>query len=72
MFGVFNTAEENLKQCVTMQGKTYVKKCRYIRGELVRRATDDPQSLAKTVLGVMIFYMFGGPMFISKMLPIGK
>ena len=34
-------------------------------------ATDDPQSFAKTVLGV-ISYMFGGPIFISKMLPIAK
>ena len=30
------------------------------------------QSLAKTVLGVMISCMFGGPTFISKMLPIAK
>ena len=39
----------------------------YDVGTLFGRATDDPQSLAKTVLGVMISYMFGGPTFISKM-----
>lgn len=36
------------------------------------RATDDPQFLAKTVLEVMISCIFGGPTFISKMLPIVK
>ena len=36
------------------------------------RATDDPQSFAKTVLGVMTSYMFGRPTFSSKMLPIPK
>ena len=41
-------------------------------GTLFGRATDDPQSLAKTVLGVMISCMFVGPTFTSKMLPISK
>ena len=41
-------------------------------GTLLERATDDPQSLVKTLLGVMISCMFGEPTFISKMLPIAK
>ena len=44
----------------------------YHEGTLFGRATDDPQSLAKTALGVMISCMFDGPTFISKMLPIAK
>ena len=36
------------------------------------RATDDPQSLVQTVLGVMISCVFRGPIFISKMLPVAK
>ena len=44
----------------------------YHGGTLFRRATDDPQSLAKTLLGVMISCMFGGPTFVLKMLPIAK
>ena len=44
----------------------------YHGGTLFGRATDDPQSLAKTVLGVMISCMFGETTFISKMLPIAK
>ena len=44
----------------------------YHGGALFGRATDDPQSLAKTVIGVMISCMFCGFTFISKMLPIAK
>ena len=41
-------------------------------GTLFGRVTDDPQSFAKTLLGVMISCIFGRPPFISKMLPIAK
>ena len=44
----------------------------YHGGTLFGRATDDPQFLAKTVLGIMISCMFGRPTFISKILPIAK
>ena len=44
----------------------------YHGGTLLGRATDNPQSLAKTVSGVMMSCMFGGPTFTSKMLPIVK
>ena len=44
----------------------------YHGGTLFERANDDPQSLAKTVLGVMISCMFVRPTYISKMLPIAK
>ena len=51
MRSVFNTVKENQKQCVIMQDEIYVKKklLLYHGGTLFRRATDDPQSLAKTV-----------------------
>ena len=68
MPSVFNTVKENQKQCVIMQDEIYVKKILlYHGGTLFGRATGDPQSVAKTVLGVMISCMFGGPTFISKM-----
>ena len=44
----------------------------YRGGTLFGQAADDPQSLAKTVLAVMVSCMFGGPTFISKMLPTAK
>ena len=33
---------------------------------------DDPSSLAKTILGIRIVCLYGGPEFLSKMLPISK
>ena len=73
MHSVFITVKENQNQCVIMQDEIYIKKMLlYHGGTLFGRATDDPQSLAKTVLGVMMSCMFGGPTFISKMLPIAK
>ena len=47
-----------------MQDQIYVKKMLlYHGGTLFGRANYDPQSLAKTVLGVTISCMFGGPTF---------
>ena len=70
---VFNTVKENQKQCVIMLDEIYVKKVLLSHGgALFERATDDPQSLEKTLLGVMISCMFDEPTFISKMLPIAK
>ena len=50
------------------------KTCCYIMGELflVERLMILSQSLAKTVLRVMISCMFRGPTFIWKILPISK
>ena len=72
MRSIFNTLKENQKQCVIMQDEICVRKMLYHGGTLFGRATDDPQSSAKTILGVVISCMFGGPTFISKMSPIAK
>ena len=45
-----------------MQDKIYVKAMLlYHGGTLFGRVNDDPKSLAKTVLGVMISCIFSGP-----------
>ena len=36
------------------------------------RGSDDSQSLAKTVLGVIISFRFGGPTLVSEILHIAK
>ena len=72
MGSVFNTLKENEKQCVIMEDEICVRKMLYHGGTLFGRATDDLQSPAKTILGVVISCLFGGPTFISKMLPIAK
>ena len=44
----------------------------YHGGTLLAKATDHTQSHTKTLLGVMISCMLGGPTFFSKMLPTAK
>ena len=63
----FQHRRRNQKQYVINQNEIYVKKCCYIMGgTLFGRATDDPQSPAKTVLGVMIVRMLARPTFYFK------
>ena len=73
MRSVFNTVKENQKtMCNNVRWNLCKKMLLYHGGTWFGRATDDPQSLEKTVLGVMISCMIGGPTFISKMLPIAN
>lgn len=65
MGGVFNTIKENQKQSVTIQDR-FMWKILYHGGTLFGRATDDLQSLVKTVVGLMVSCMFGGATFISN------
>ena len=56
-----------------MHDEVYLKKMLlYNGGTLFGNAMDDLTSLAKTVLGVMVNFLFGGLSFISKMIPISK
>ena len=55
-----------------MQDEICVRKMLYHGGTLFGRATNDPQSPAKTILGVVLSCVFGGATFISKMSPIAK
>ena len=73
MRGVFNIVEKNQNQCVINARPNLCKKMLlYHGGTVFSRATDDPQFLAKTLLGVMISCKFGRPTLISKILPITK
>ena len=71
---VFDSVDnENQKLCLIIHDEVYVKKMMlYHGGRLFGKAVDDPLSLAKTVLGIMIVCLHGGPVFLSKMLPIAK
>ena len=44
----------------------------YHGGTVFGKATDDPNALTKTVFGIMLSCLFGGPLFVSKMIPISK
>lgn len=70
---VFESIESNQKLCVILHDEVYVKQMLlYHGGALFGRAVNDPTSLAKTILGIMVVCLYGGPMFLSKMLPISR
>jgi hypothetical protein len=70
---VFKSVEERQRQCVLLQDEVYVKKMMlYHGGQIFGRSVDNPQCLAKTVLGMMVSCLFGGPNFLSKILPISR
>jgi len=70
---VFDNLSDSQRTCIILHDEVYVKKMLlYHGGAVFGKALDDPDSLAKTVLGVMITCMFGGPKFLVKMLPVNK
>ena len=75
--GIFKSLETNLetnqKLCLVLHDEVYVKKMLlYHGGSLFGKSVDDPASLAKTILGIMIVCLYGGPKFLSKMLPVSR
>lgn len=70
---VFNSLEERKRMCVLLHDEVYVKKMMlYHGGQVFGKSADNPQCLAKTVLGIMISCMFGGPKFLSKIIPMSR
>ena len=70
---VFDSLEERQKLCVILQDEVYVKKMMLYHGGCVfGRSVDNPECLAKTVLGIMVSCLFGGPNFLTKLLPISR
>ena len=70
---VFDSLTENQKICVLIFDEIYVKKgMSYHGGSTFGKAVNDPAELAKTILGIMIACQYGGPCFVSKMLPVAK
>ena len=70
---VFKSVEGSQRLCVLLQDEVYVKKMMlYHGGQIFGRSVDNPQCLARTVLGIMVSCMFGGPNFLSKILPVSR
>ena len=70
---LFSSLSDRQKQCILLQDEVYVKKMMLFHGGCVfGKSVDDPKSLAKTVLGIMVSCMFGGPNFLSKIIPISR
>ena len=68
---IFSHLGERQKVCILMVDEVYVKAslC-YHGGTVFGRAVNDPTKLARTVLGIMVKCLFGGPKFLVKMLPV--
>lgn len=70
---VFQNLEERQNLCVVLQDKVYVNKMiLYHGGQVFGRSVDNPECLAKIVLGIMVSCMFGGPTFLAKVLPVHR
>jgi len=70
---VFDSLEERKKLCIILFDEIYVKKMMtYHGGTIFGKALNYPDLLATTVLGIMINCMFGGPTFLSSMIPVTK
>ena len=63
----FKSLDDRQKECILVHDEVYVKKMMlYHGGTLFGKSVDDPKSLAKTVLGIMFCYLYGGPTFFQK------
>ena len=70
---VFNALTDEQKICSIIFDEVYVKKALlYHGGTLFGKALNNPDCLANTVLGIMIACQHGGPVFLSKMLPVSN
>lgn len=70
---VFRGLEERQRLCILLHDEVYVKKMMLFHGgQVFGRSVDDRNSLAKTVLGFMVSCMFGGPNFLSRILPLSR
>ena len=70
---VFRNVTEMQKLCIILHDEIYVKKMLlYHGGTVFGRSVNDAAKKATTVLGIMISCLYGGPSFISKMLPISS
>ena len=73
MQSVWNSIERNQTDCVVLFDEVYVKQMMlYHGGTVFGKECNNPSLLANTVLGTMINCMFGGPTFLTRMLPVAK
>ena len=68
---IFSNIEENQRNCILLVDEVYVKSLLlYLGGSLFRKAENNPELLANTVLGIMVKCLKGRPSFLCKMIPV--
>ena len=69
----FRDLNEEQKLCIIFHDEIYLKKMLlYHGGTIFGRAEDNPADLAKTMLGIMIYCLNGGPKILAKIIPVSK
>jgi len=70
---LFDNVQDHQKLCVVFHDEIYIKKMLlYHGGTVFGQSADNPSALAKTMLGVMILCLNGGPKILSKLVPVSK
>ena len=70
---VINKLPEKQRQCNILIDEIHVKpQLLFHGGKLFGKAENDPNSLAKSVLAIMIQCLHGGPKFLAKIIPVSK
>ena len=70
---IFDHLFENQKLCVLFHDEIYIEKMLlYHGGTIFGRSADNPSALAKTILGIIIFCLNGGPKFLSRLVPVSR
>ena len=67
---VFNNIEERQRRCIILVDEIYVKTTFSYHGGQLFGIAENNDSLAKTVVGIMIKCLYGGPTFLLKMIPV--
>ena len=70
---MFSKLSDKQKKCIILVDEVYLKvSLQYPGGTIFGGAKDSEEALAKTVLGIMIKCLHGGPKFLIKMIPVAK
>ena len=73
VFCVFAQLDDEQKLTLILHDEIYVKKMQlYSGGGLFGKSVDNPSELARTLLGIQVISLKGGPDFLSKMVPFSK
>ena len=69
---VFQQVNPNQKLFIIFHDEIYLKKMLYRGGTIFGQSKDNPAELAKTMLGILIHCLNGGPKILLKMIPVSK
>ena len=72
LLSISNTFNISQKECIILHDEVYIKMLVYHGKQLFGKSVDNPSVLARTVLGMMLICINGGPTFLTKLILISK